>query len=215
MRRDGERRALGEGAQGRGIIAVPTVLAGALDVPRADVQLGEGWALEADLVVRAGGDVVDVLDAAAPGPVTTHAEHVVTAARKLRRKATPLPTLPYMTAPRRARGRAGRAREGDVPLRRDEARRQDGRPRHSRCRPPRESRRGRGGASPLNRARIMNFNSARGLQTADPLNFNSNAEPPTADPLNSNSTRGRSGSANGQTDGSPQVRGGFTRVPHR
>ena len=88
---------------------VPTVLAGLLDVPRAEVQLDKGGALEADLVVRAGGHafVVDVLDAAAPGLVAAHAEVVVTAVRKLRRKATPLPAVPYMTEPRRVRRRGG------------------------------------------------------------------------------------------------------------
>lgn len=78
---------------------VPTVLAVLLDVPKAEVHLDKGGAPEADLVVRAGAHafVVDVLEAAAPGPVAAHAERVVSAARKLRRKATPLLAVPYMT----------------------------------------------------------------------------------------------------------------------
>jgi hypothetical protein len=84
---------------------VPTILAGLLDVPKAEIEVDKGGAPDADLLVRAGDHafVIDVLAATSPGSVATHAERVVTAAKKLRRKATPLLAAPYMTeAGRRA-----------------------------------------------------------------------------------------------------------------
>lgn len=84
---------------------VPAALAVLLDLPKGEVKIDRSGAPDADLLVRAGGYVfvVDVLDAAAPGPIVAHAERVVTAARKLRRKATPLLAVPFMTeAGRRA-----------------------------------------------------------------------------------------------------------------
>ncbi|MFN0064322.1 MAG: MarR family transcriptional regulator [Myxococcaceae bacterium] len=78
---------------------LPTILAGLLDVPTREVDVEKGGAPAAQLVVRAGGHVfvVEVLAVASPGSVAAHAERVVTAAKRLRRKATPLLAVPYMT----------------------------------------------------------------------------------------------------------------------
>ncbi|MEN9797374.1 MAG: hypothetical protein RL653_1070 [Pseudomonadota bacterium] len=88
---------------------VPRILAGLVDVPASDVEVDHGGAPDADLVVRACGHlfVIGVLAATSPGAVVTHADRVVAAARKLRRKVTPLLVAPYMTeAGRRAAERA-------------------------------------------------------------------------------------------------------------
>jgi hypothetical protein len=88
---------------------VPATLARLLDVSKDEVKVERGAAQDADLLVRAVGHafVVEVLGAVSPGPVAAHAERVVAAAKKLRRKATPLLAVPYMTeAGRRAAERA-------------------------------------------------------------------------------------------------------------
>jgi hypothetical protein len=87
------------------VAEVPEALAGLLDVSRGEVKVDKAGAPGADLLVQAAGHafVVDVLGAVSPGPLVAHAERVVTAARKLRRKATPLLAVPFMTeAGRRA-----------------------------------------------------------------------------------------------------------------
>lgn len=87
------------------IAEVPAALAGLLAVPKGEVKIERGDAPDADLVVLAAGHtfVVNVLRAVSPGPVVAHAERVVTAVKKLRRKATPLLVVPFMTeAGRRA-----------------------------------------------------------------------------------------------------------------
>src|SRR5687768_455871 len=84
---------------------VPAVLAGLLDVPEGKVKVERRSALGGGLLVQAAGHVfvVEVLAAVSPGPVVAHAERVIAVARKLRRKATPLLAVPYMTeAGRRA-----------------------------------------------------------------------------------------------------------------
>lgn len=96
---------MGAKPQNRLISEVPGALAGLLDVPRREVKIERGGAPDADLLVRAADRefVVDVLGAVSPGPVVSHAERVTAAARRLRRKATPLLAVPYMTtAGRRA-----------------------------------------------------------------------------------------------------------------
>lgn len=84
---------------------VPGALAGLLDVPPREVQVEQGGAPDADLVVQAAGHafVIDVLGRVSPGPIVAHAERVTAAAKRLRRKATPLLAVPFMTeAGRRA-----------------------------------------------------------------------------------------------------------------
>ncbi len=87
------------------VAQVPVVLAGLLDVPKGKVKVDRGGVPDADLLVQAAGHVfvVDVLGAVSPGPVAAHATRVIAAAKKLRRKATPLLAVPYMNeAGRRA-----------------------------------------------------------------------------------------------------------------
>lgn len=84
---------------------VPAALAGLFAIPRAEVKVERGGATGADLLVQAAGHafVVEVLGAGSPGPVAAHAARVITAAKKLGRRATPLLAVPYMTdAGRRA-----------------------------------------------------------------------------------------------------------------
>jgi len=84
---------------------VPGALAGLLDVPPREVKVEQGGAPDADLLVQAADHVfvVDVLGRVSPGPVVAHAERVTAAAKRLRRKATPLLAAPFMTeAGRRA-----------------------------------------------------------------------------------------------------------------
>ncbi len=84
---------------------VPAVLASLFDVPRREIKVEAGRALDADIVVRAAGHsfVVDVLRAVSPGPIVAHGERLASAVRHLRRKATPLLAVPFMTdAGRRA-----------------------------------------------------------------------------------------------------------------
>lgn len=92
------------------VARVPAALAELLDVPAREVEVDRRSAPDADLLVRAARHtfVVDVLAAVSPGPITAHAERVVAAAKRLRRKATPLLVVPYMTeAGRRAAAHAG------------------------------------------------------------------------------------------------------------
>ncbi|MCL2777517.1 MAG: MarR family transcriptional regulator [Polyangiaceae bacterium] len=78
---------------------VQVALAELLDVPKSEVKVDKGGAPEADLLVQAGRHalVVDVLGTVSAGPLVTHAERVTAAARRLRRKATPLLVVPFMT----------------------------------------------------------------------------------------------------------------------
>lgn len=80
-------------------------MAGILAVPAREIQVEQGGAPDADLLVRAADHafVIDVLGSVAPGSVVAHAERVTAAAKRLRRKATPLLAVPFMTeAGRRA-----------------------------------------------------------------------------------------------------------------
>lgn len=81
------------------------MLAGLLDLPKLEVRVERGGAPESVLLVQAGGHafVIDVLGPVSPGPVVSRAGRVVKEAKKLRRKATPLLAVPFMTeAGRRA-----------------------------------------------------------------------------------------------------------------
>jgi hypothetical protein len=75
------------------------LMAGLLVVPKAEIEVDKGGAPGADLLVRGGAHafVVVLLASTSPGSVAAHAARVVTAANKLRRKATPLLVAPYMT----------------------------------------------------------------------------------------------------------------------
>ncbi len=75
------------------------MLASLLDVPERDIKVETGRAPNADLLVRAAGHsfVVDVLGVVSPGPIVAHAERLATVVRQLRRKATPLLAVPFMT----------------------------------------------------------------------------------------------------------------------
>jgi hypothetical protein len=87
------------------VAEVPAVLASLLDVPEREIKVEASRAPNADLVVRAAGHsfLVDVLGAVSPGPIVAHAERLASAVRQLRRKATPLLAVPFMTeAGRRA-----------------------------------------------------------------------------------------------------------------
>ncbi|HEY6557305.1 MAG TPA: hypothetical protein VI072_08525 [Polyangiaceae bacterium] len=87
------------------VAEIAAALAAVLEVRKGKVKVVRGGAPDADVLVQAAGHtfVVDVLRMASPGPVAAHAERVVAAAKKLRRKATPLLAVPYMTdAGRRA-----------------------------------------------------------------------------------------------------------------
>ncbi|MBN1609338.1 MAG: MarR family transcriptional regulator [Polyangiaceae bacterium] len=83
----------------------PAALAALLDVPKSEVKVERGGALDADLLVQAAGHpfVLDVLRTVSPGLVVAHAERVASAVKKVRRKVTPLLAAPFMTeAGRRA-----------------------------------------------------------------------------------------------------------------
>jgi hypothetical protein len=81
------------------VAEVPAVLASLLDVPERDIKVETGRAPNADLLVRAAGHsfVVDVLGVASPGPIVARAERLASVVRQLRRKATPLLAVPFMT----------------------------------------------------------------------------------------------------------------------
>ncbi len=83
----------------------PAVLAALLDVPQREVKVERGGARDAELLLHAAGHafVLEVVRTTSPGLVIAHADRVVTAAKKLRRKVTPLLAAPFMTeAGRRA-----------------------------------------------------------------------------------------------------------------
>lgn len=89
----------------RFIREVPGTLAELLDVPKAEIDVDKGGVPGADLLVRAAGHtfVVEVLDATSPGAVAAHAARAAVAAKKWRRKVTPLLAVPFMSeAARRA-----------------------------------------------------------------------------------------------------------------
>lgn len=78
---------------------VPAALASLFDIPERDIKVEVGRTPDADLVVHAAGHsfVVDVLGAASPGPILASGERLASAVRRLRRKATPLLAVPFMT----------------------------------------------------------------------------------------------------------------------
>lgn len=84
---------------------VPSTLATLLDVPEREVKSRREEAPGADLIVSVAGltFVVEVLRSAASGPITAHAERAARVARKLRKRATSLLVVPFMSeAGRRA-----------------------------------------------------------------------------------------------------------------
>lgn len=83
---------------------VPSALARLLDVPWREVEV-QGGAAGRDLLVQAAGHsfVVQVLGRVSPGLVVMHAELATARVKRLRKKATPLLAVPFMTdAGRRA-----------------------------------------------------------------------------------------------------------------
>ena len=87
-------------ATGKSLISkVPGVLAGLFDLPEDEVKIQARPAPELDLLVHAAGYTfaVNVLGAASPGALTSHAAQVVAAARRLRRKVLPLLAVPFMS----------------------------------------------------------------------------------------------------------------------
>ncbi len=97
------------GPEARLAARVREALAALLEVERAEVKV-RYVASSADLLVSAAGRafVVEVLGTASVGAIAAHAEHVAAAARKLRRRATPVVAVPFMSeAGRRACHSAG------------------------------------------------------------------------------------------------------------
>lgn len=87
------------------VARVPRALADLLGIPLGEVKVLRDGASPADLLVQVAGYtlVVDILAKSAPGPIVAHAQRVVEAAKRLRRKAIPLLVVPFMTeAGRRA-----------------------------------------------------------------------------------------------------------------
>lgn len=82
---------------------VPAALATLLDVPEREIESRHDEASGVDLVVSAAEQTfaVEVLTAAAAGPIAAHALYVAKAATKLRRRTIPLVAVPFM-------GEAGR-----------------------------------------------------------------------------------------------------------
>lgn len=80
------------------VTEIPATLSGLLDVPKDEIKVERRGVPGADLLVQAAGHafVVEVLAAVSPGPVASHAERVAAAAKKVRRRATPLLAVPYM-----------------------------------------------------------------------------------------------------------------------
>jgi hypothetical protein len=87
---------------------LPAALAALLDVPKREVKVERGGTRDAHLLVQAAGHalIVDAVRTASPGLVVAHAERLATAAKKVRRKTTPLLAVPFMTEA------GGRAAEG-------------------------------------------------------------------------------------------------------
>lgn len=79
--------------------AVPGALAELLGVPKSTLETQPKGVSDADLVVSAAGQtfVVEVSGAATAGRIAIHADQALRAAKKLRRRATPLVVVPFMS----------------------------------------------------------------------------------------------------------------------
>lgn len=84
----------------KGIVSeIPSVLAKLLDVPKGGVKVKRSGGPEADMLIQAAGHTfaVEVIGTGSSGPVAAHAEHIVSAAKKLRYGTIPLLVVPFMT----------------------------------------------------------------------------------------------------------------------